>query len=84
VIDIDSTGVKVTNRGEWMRHKWHVHKGYLKIHIAVDIDKKKFVSLEITSEEVHDDKILDKLFDNALEDNNVKRAIGDGCDGWTL
>jgi hypothetical protein len=32
VIALDSTGIKVDNRGEWMRHKWHVRKGYLKIH----------------------------------------------------
>ena len=37
VIAIDSTtGVKVTNRGgEWIRHKWNVKRGYLKIHVAV-------------------------------------------------
>ena len=35
VIALDSTGIKVANRGEWMRHKWHVRKGYLKIHVAV-------------------------------------------------
>ena len=38
VIAIDSTGIKVTNRGQWMRDKWNVRdnnkKGYLKIHIA--------------------------------------------------
>ena len=33
VIALDSTGIKVANRGEWMRHKWHVRKGYLKIHM---------------------------------------------------
>ena len=30
VIALDSTGIKVANRGEWIRHKWHVRKGYLK------------------------------------------------------
>ena len=40
VIALDSTGIKVANRGEWMRHKWHVRKGYLKIHVAVDIKRK--------------------------------------------
>ncbi len=35
-IAIDSTGIKVTNRGRWMRKKWNVKKkGFLKIHIAV-------------------------------------------------
>ena len=33
MIALDSTGIKVANRGEWMRHKWHVRKGYLKIHM---------------------------------------------------
>jgi hypothetical protein len=37
VIALDNTGIKVANRGEWIRHKWHVRKGYLKIHVAVDI-----------------------------------------------
>ena len=48
VIALDSTGIKVANRGEWMQHKWHVRKkGYLKIHVAaVDIKKKRILSLE--------------------------------------
>ena len=41
VIAIDSTGIKVSNRGEWIRHKWNVKRGYLKIHVAVDIKKEE-------------------------------------------
>jgi DDE family transposase len=78
VIVLDSTGIKVANRGEWMRHKWHVRKGYLKIHIAVEIKKKKIVSLEITSEEVHDGKILKKLVDKVSKNNDVNRVLADG------
>lgn len=58
VIAIDSTGVKVTKRGEWIRHKWNVRRGYLKIHVAVDIKRKRILSLHVTSEEVHDGKVL--------------------------
>ena len=66
VIALDSTGIKVANRGEWMQHKWHVRKGYLKVHVvAVDIKKKRILSLEVTSEEVHDGKMLNKLVDSA-------------------
>jgi hypothetical protein len=61
IIALDSTGIKVANRGEWMRHKWQVRKGYLKIHVAADIKRKRILSLEVTSEEVHDGKILVKL-----------------------
>ena len=79
VIALDSTGIKVANRGEWMRDKWHVRKGYLKIHIAVDIKKKRILSLEVTSEEVHDDgKVLKKLVDSASENNNLKGILVDG------
>src|SRR4249920_924271 len=78
VIALDSTGIKVANRGEWIRHKWHVRRGYLKIHVAVNIKNKKIISLEVTSEEVHDGMMLRKLIDNASANNNVKGALADG------
>jgi hypothetical protein len=79
VIALDSSGIKVTNRGEWLPpHKWNMRKGYLKIHaVTVDIKKKKIVSLEVTSEEMHDDGSRLNLVDNALEDNTLKTAIAD-------
>lgn len=46
IIAVDSTGIKITNRGQWMYDKWGGKtkkmrkKGYLKIHIAVDIKTK--------------------------------------------
>ncbi|AFU57818.1 putative transposase [Candidatus Nitrososphaera gargensis Ga9.2] len=64
-----------------MRHKWHVRRGYLKkIHMAVDIRKKKVVSLVVTSEDVHDSsRVLKKLVDHASENNdNVSCALADG------
>ena len=61
-----------------MRHKWHVRKGYLKIHVAVDIKKKRILSLEVTSEEVHDGRMLSKQVDNASENNHVKGMLADG------
>jgi hypothetical protein len=30
VVSLDSTGVKVADRGEWMRRKWKVHKGWIR------------------------------------------------------
>ncbi|MEM3025223.1 MAG: transposase, partial [Candidatus Nitrosotenuis sp.] len=33
---VDSSGIKVTNRGEWMVRKWQKHRnGFLKIHVGV-------------------------------------------------
>ena len=76
---LDSTGIKVTNRGEWLPHKWNVRKGYLKIHVAVDIRKRKIVSLDVTSEEVYDGSRLKELVANASENNTLKRVIADGA-----
>lgn len=80
VIAIDSTGVKVTNRGEWIRHKWNIKRGYLKIHLAVDIKKKRIISLQVTSEQVHDGKVLPVLIDDITITQNkiVGSVIADG------
>ena len=80
IIAIDSTGIKVSNRGEWIRHKWNVKRGYLKIHVAVDIKKKRILSLIVTSEQVHDGKVLPQLIDDiTLKQNKViDTAIMDG------
>ena len=76
VIAIDSTGIKVTNRGQWMQDKWKAgKKGYLKIHIAVNIKTKKILSIRVTNEHVHDSKALPELFDEMIESDNIT-AIG--------
>ncbi|MEO9295544.1 MAG: IS5 family transposase [Nitrososphaera sp.] len=62
-----------------MRHKWHVRRGYLKIHVAVDVWKKKVVSLQVTSEDVHDSRVLKKLVKGASENNDVGRVLADGA-----
>jgi len=52
---VDSSGIKLTNRGEWMRHKWQKHrKGFLKIHVGVDVKTKQVLALKVTDEHSHD------------------------------
>ncbi|HEY6883631.1 MAG TPA: IS5 family transposase [Nitrososphaeraceae archaeon] len=86
VIAIDSTGIKVTNRGQWLRDKWNTRKkGYLKIHIAVNVKTKEILSLEVTDEKVHEGKVMVKLVEYILKSNNnnnndinIKSALADG------
>lgn len=75
VIAVDSTGVKVTNRGEWMRRK---RKGYVKVHVAVDTKTKQVVSVEVTDERTHDGERLVPLVRKAKRKAKVKRVLGDG------
>lgn len=84
VVSLDSTGVKVTNRGEWMRRKWKTHKGWIKVHISVDNRRKQVVALSVTDDGVHDTKEFGNLVDQSVE--NVKHAGGRrvaqaDCDG---
>jgi hypothetical protein len=77
IIAIDSTGIKVTNRGQWMNEKWDVRtKGYLKIHIAVNVKTKKILSMKVTDEHVHDSKALPGLIDEIIKSDNDRIPIG--------
>jgi hypothetical protein len=83
IIAIDSTGIKVTNRGQWMQDKWNVKKkGYLKIHVAVNIKTKKILSIKVTDEHVHDTKALPELVENIIKSDRkltIGKLFGDGA-----
>lgn len=82
IIAADSTGIKVTNRGQWMDEKWSVQrKGYLKIHVAVNIKTKEILALEVTNEKVHDGRMLTKLVNHVLDKHDImiESVIADGA-----
>jgi transposase len=76
IIAVDSTGIKVTNRGQWMSDKWgdaagnKRKRGYLKIHVAVNIKTREILALEVTDEKVHDGTVMKKLVENVLYDRH--------------
>jgi hypothetical protein len=78
-IAVDSTGIKVSNRGEWIRHKWAVKRGFIKVHLAVDVKTGKILSMEVTKEDVPDGRMLVPLVEGAASRASVTRAIGDGA-----
>ncbi len=81
VIAVDASGVKVTNRGEWMREKWKVHRGWIKAHIAVDIKTKEILAVEITDETVADSEKFDELIDQteqSVDGKKIECVLGDG------
>src|SRR5579885_181590 len=78
-IAIDSTGIKMANRGEWMREKWKKRRGFLKIHVGVDVNSKKIVSLKITDERSHDAQHLPSLVDQATCSGKVSKVLADAA-----
>ena len=78
-VAIDSSGIKVSNSGDWIRKKWKVKRGYLKIHLAVDAKSKQAVSMQVTEESVHDNEEFEPLVQEAMTKNKVGRVYGDGA-----
>ena len=58
-------------------------KGYLKIHIAVNINTKEILALEVTDEKVQYGKVMPKLIEHILNKNNnvIKIDSALGMDG---
>ena len=88
IMAVDSTGIKVTNRGQWMHDKWDAQnkkKGYLKTHVAVNIKTKEILALEVTDERVYDGRVMDKLIEHVLKSNDngpaikIKSVLADGA-----
>jgi len=84
-VAIDASGVCVTNRGEWMRKihrkgKITECKGFLKIHVSVDVKTKEVVALEVTTEKIGDNSKFDDLLQGSIQntDRAIKRVNADG------
>lgn len=85
VIGFDGSGISVTNRGEWMR-KIHRKgkiiecKGFLKIHIGVNVKTQEITAIEVTREDVGDNTMFEPLLIQTVENTGKKigRALADG------
>jgi hypothetical protein len=81
VVAVDSTGVKVSHRGEWRReHQGRKRHGWIKLHVAVDHKTKQVLSFRITGEHAHDSEMLIPLLKQIADrigPNRVKKVLGD-------
>src|SRR4030066_1640566 len=78
-IAVDSSGIKVSNRGEWIRKKWKVKRGFIKVHIAVETRKKQKLAIEVTRENVSDGRMLEPLVEESAQKTDGNRWLGDGA-----
>lgn len=75
---VDSTGISITNRGEWMRKihrkgKIDECKGFLKLHVAIDEETKEILTAEITTDKIGDNKKFKQLIEESI--NNTGKKI---------
>ena len=78
-IAVDASGIKVADRGEWIRRRWKRRRGFLKIHIAVDIKTKQIVAMEVTDERTGDGRMLKPLVKKAEKHCRVVKVSADGA-----
>ncbi len=78
-IAVDSSGIKESNRGEWIHKKWKVKRGFIKIHIAVDTKTKQILAIEVTREDVGDGRMLKRLVDGSSSRVALKCVVADGA-----
>ena len=67
-----------------VREKWNMKnkKGYLKIHVALNLKTKKILSMKVTDEHVHDSKALPELVNGVIKSDKkiaIGKLFGDGA-----
>lgn len=78
IVGSDGTGMKVSNRGEWIRQKWKVKRGRIKVVILGDT-KGNIVDIRIGNEDLNENssgrgmvrnnhKFIDKFMGDGLYD----------------
>lgn len=78
-IALDSTGVKVEKAGGWVERKHGKKKRYMKLHFAVRVDTHEVVSMEVSTDDVHDSKEAAGLLEGACSRADVEEALFDGA-----
>jgi hypothetical protein len=78
-IALDSTGVKVEKAGGWVERKHGKKKRYVKLHFAVRVDTHEVVSMEVSTDDVHDSKKAAGLLEGACNRADVEEALFDGA-----
>lgn len=82
IVAVDGSGEKVGNRGDWIRHKWKVQRGWIKVVIMGSKNKKgkkKIIGIRIGNEDLDErkaargmirknHKIIDKTIMDGLHD----------------
>ncbi len=76
----DSTGLKPTNRGDWMTAKWGTRRGFIKMHVGVDAKTKKIYAVAITDDRCGDspqfEELVEQAFANAEKSPSADTSAG--------
>lgn len=76
----DGSGIKVSNRGEWMRQKWQIRRGWIKAVITVDVETKKLLDIEVFEKGDSEPDIFARHIKQLIKKGaKIKKACADGA-----
>ncbi|PKK85860.1 MAG: IS5/IS1182 family transposase [Thermoplasmata archaeon HGW-Thermoplasmata-1] len=75
VAGCDGTGIKVTNRGEWIRQKWDVRRGWIKVTLLGD-EKGDILDVEVGNEEQDEREAARTMLERNADDIAVVMMDG--------
>ena len=75
IVGSDGTGLKVGNRGEWIREKWAVQRGWIKVVILGDTEGN-VVDTRIGNEELNENSAGRGML--RKNHKNINKFMGDG------
>lgn len=75
VVGVDGSGIKVSNRGDWMRKKWKVKRGWIKVVVMGDT-KGNIVDVVIGDENLNEGKSSRSMVKE--KGKKIKKLLGDG------
>ena len=64
---VDSTGLKQHSGGKWIKHKWKIRRGFVKLHVMADVGTKKILAVRVTDDRARNSLMPAPLLKGALE-----------------
>ena len=78
-VAVDSTGNKLTNRGEYIVKKWKVRRDWVKVSVVIDRFTQELLDVEVALDKEASDSELAKKHLTNLQDINIEDFAGDGA-----
>jgi len=75
IVGCDATGIKVSNRGEWVRHKWKVQRGWIKV-VMLGNKNGKIVDIRVGIETLNENESFKQML--CIHHQSISKAFGDG------
>lgn len=74
-VGCDGTGIKVSNRGEWMRQKWKVRRGWIKV-VTLANKNGKVIDVRVGIETLNENRAFREML--CIHHKSVSKAFCDG------